>query len=145
MSSVYVVCWIFLQTFQTYFCIQATVWTQIRLLLRSSLIWVHTVCKNDFWNHKQMTKQTTIVVTGSLRVKTLQNARRWVCPQTKGQIPPVSIADGRCLIETVSGRAHRGPVCGLLVFLLQMDIESCALFYHSGFDYVFHCDVSQMR
>ena len=23
MSSVYVVCWIFLQTFQTYFCIQA--------------------------------------------------------------------------------------------------------------------------
>ena len=53
MSSVYVVCWIFLQTFQTYFCIQANsvdpdqtapkgaVW-------RSSLIWVHTVCKNDF-------------------------------------------------------------------------------------------------
>ena len=33
MLSVYVVCWIFLQTFQTYFCIQATVWTQIRLLL----------------------------------------------------------------------------------------------------------------
>ena len=23
MSSVYVICWIFLQTFQTYFCIQA--------------------------------------------------------------------------------------------------------------------------
>ena len=23
MSSVYVVCWVFLQTFQTYFCIQA--------------------------------------------------------------------------------------------------------------------------
>ena len=33
MSSVYVVCWIFLQTFQTYFCIQA-VWTLIRLLLK---------------------------------------------------------------------------------------------------------------
>ena len=33
MSSVYVVCWIFLQTFQTYFCIQQTVWTQIRLHL----------------------------------------------------------------------------------------------------------------
>ena len=34
MLSVYVVCWIFLQTFQTYFCIQQTVWTQIRLLLK---------------------------------------------------------------------------------------------------------------
>ena len=35
---------------------------------RSSLIWVHTVCKNDFQNHKQMIKQTTTVVIGSLRV-----------------------------------------------------------------------------
>ena len=35
MSSVYVVCWIFLQTFQTYFfAYQQTVWTQIRLLLK---------------------------------------------------------------------------------------------------------------
>ena len=33
MSSVYVVCWIFLQTFQTCFCIQANMWTLIRLLL----------------------------------------------------------------------------------------------------------------
>ena len=33
MSSVYVVCWIFLQTFQNYFCIQANMWTLIRLLL----------------------------------------------------------------------------------------------------------------
>ena len=32
MSSVYVVCWIFLQTFQTYFAYRQTVWTQIRLL-----------------------------------------------------------------------------------------------------------------
>ena len=29
----------------------------------------HTVCKNDFQNHKQTTKQMTIVVIGSLRVK----------------------------------------------------------------------------
>ena len=110
MSSVYVVCWIFLQTFQTYFCIQANsvdpdqtapkgaVWSGSTLFAkmtfkitsndkatasenvvclcrllnilanfsnlflhtgkqcgprsdcsqRSSLIWVHTVCKNDF-------------------------------------------------------------------------------------------------
>ena len=33
MSSVYVVCWIFLQTFQTYFTYRQTVWTQIILLL----------------------------------------------------------------------------------------------------------------
>ena len=32
-SSVYVVCWIFLQTFQTYFAYRKTVWTQVRLLL----------------------------------------------------------------------------------------------------------------
>ena len=43
-------------------------WTKIRLLLKSSLIWVHTVYRNDFQNHKQMTKQTTIVVIGALRV-----------------------------------------------------------------------------
>ena len=30
------------------FAYRQTVWTQIRLLLRSSLIWVHTVCNNDF-------------------------------------------------------------------------------------------------
>ena len=69
MSSVYVVCWIFLQTFQTYFCIQANSVDPDQTALESSLIWVHTVCKNDFKNHKQMTKQTTIVVIGSLRVK----------------------------------------------------------------------------
>ena len=34
-----------------------------------TLIWVHTVCKNDFKIHKQMTKQTTIVMIGSLWVK----------------------------------------------------------------------------
>ena len=28
-----------------------------------------SVCKNDFQNHKQMTKQLTVVVIGSLRVK----------------------------------------------------------------------------
>ena len=37
-------------------------WALIRL-------WGHTVCKNDFLNHKQMTKQMIIVVIGSLRVK----------------------------------------------------------------------------
>ena len=37
--------------------------------LRSSLIWIHTVCKNDFKNHKQTTKQTTIVVIDALRDK----------------------------------------------------------------------------
>ena len=33
MLSVYIICWIFLQTFQTCFCIQVNMWTQIRLLL----------------------------------------------------------------------------------------------------------------
>ena len=34
MSSIYVICWIFLQTFQTYFAYRQAVWTQIRLLLK---------------------------------------------------------------------------------------------------------------
>ena len=42
-------------------------------------IWVHTVCKNDFLNHKQMTNQTTIVVIGALRVKFLLRK----CTKTK--------------------------------------------------------------
>ena len=44
MSSVYVVCWIFLQIFQNYFCIQANSVDPDQ----TDLIWVHTVCKNDF-------------------------------------------------------------------------------------------------
>ena len=66
MSSVYVVCWIFLQTFQTHFYVQAN--SVDLITLRSSLIWVHTVFKK-FENHKQMIKQTTIVVIGILRIK----------------------------------------------------------------------------
>ena len=36
---------------------------------RRCLIWVLTVCKTDFKNHKQMTKQMTVVLIGNLRVK----------------------------------------------------------------------------
>ena len=46
MSSEYVVCWILLQTFQTYFCIQANSVDPDQTA--PSLIWVHTVRKNDF-------------------------------------------------------------------------------------------------
>ena len=63
MPSVYDVCWIFLQTFQTCFCIQANsvdpdptargaVWSGFPHCLQKWLL-----------NHKQMTKQTTIVET----------------------------------------------------------------------------------
>ena len=57
--SVYNICWIFLQTFQTYFCI---------FLEEQSDLGPHCLQK---WllKSKQMTKQTTIVVIGSLRVK----------------------------------------------------------------------------
>ena len=44
MSSVYVVCWIVLQTFQIFFCIQANSVDPDQ----TAPIWVHTVCKNDF-------------------------------------------------------------------------------------------------
>ena len=44
MPSVYVVCWIFLQTFQTYFCIQANSMDPDQ----TAPIWDQNVCKNDF-------------------------------------------------------------------------------------------------
>ena len=49
MLSVYVVCWILLQTLQTYFCIQANSVDQDQTAPRAA-VWsgVHTVCKNDF-------------------------------------------------------------------------------------------------
>ena len=67
MSSVYVICCIFLQTFQTYFfAYRQTVWTQVRLLLEE---------QSDLGPHclqqsiRQRTKQMTIVVFGVLMVK----------------------------------------------------------------------------
>ena len=42
MLSISIVCWIFLQTFQTYFCIQAN-------SVDPDAVWSEsTVCKNDF-------------------------------------------------------------------------------------------------
>ena len=61
------VCWTLLQTFQTNFCIQANGADPDQA--RSCLIWVLTVYKTDFKNHKQMTKQMTAVLIGNLRVK----------------------------------------------------------------------------
>ena len=70
MSSVYVVCWIFLQTFQTYFSIQANCVDPDQAAPRGA-VWSGSTLfpKMTFKNHKQMTKQTTIVVIGSLRIK----------------------------------------------------------------------------
>ena len=63
MSSVYVVCWIFLQTFQTYFCIQANSVDAYQTAPRGAVWPGFTLfVKMTFKNHKQMTKQTTIVV-----------------------------------------------------------------------------------
>ena len=62
MLSVYVVCWIFLQTFQTYFCIQA-----------NSVDSGQTAPGGAVWSGStlfaKMTKQMTNVVIGSSRVK----------------------------------------------------------------------------
>ena len=49
MLSVHVICWIFLQIFQTYFGKLAnSVDPDQTAPKRSCLILVHTVCKNDF-------------------------------------------------------------------------------------------------
>ena len=60
MLSVYVVCWIFLQNFQTYFYIQASSVDPDQTAPRGA-VWSESTL---FANHKQM----TIVVIGSLRV-----------------------------------------------------------------------------
>ena len=68
MSSVYGVCWIFLQTFQTYLCIQANSVDLIRLLLEEqSDLGPHCLQK---WLLKSQAddKAETVVVIGSLRV-----------------------------------------------------------------------------
>ena len=62
-------------------------------------------------------------------------ARRWVGPQTKSRIPPQSGLDSQRLTISFCGLAHRGHVCGFLVFWLQVAIEPFTLFHHSGFDY----------
>ena len=67
MSAVYVVCWIFLQTFQTYFCIQANSVDPDRTAPRGAVWSGSTLFAKVTLNHKQMTKQTTVVI-GSLRV-----------------------------------------------------------------------------
>ena len=69
MSSVYVVCWIFLQTFQTYFFIQSNSVGPDQTACRGA-VWSGSTlfAEMTFKNHKQMTKQTTIVVIVSLRV-----------------------------------------------------------------------------
>ena len=70
MSSVNVVCWMFLQTFQTYFCIQTTSVGPDQTAPKGA-VWSGSTlfAKMTFKNHKQMTKQTTSVVICSLRVK----------------------------------------------------------------------------
>ena len=58
--------------FKPIFAYPQTVQTLIRLLLKEqSELGPHCLQKNDFQNHKQMTKQMAIVVIGSLRVKKL--------------------------------------------------------------------------
>ena len=45
-----------------------------------------------------------------------------------------------CILNVCS-RAHRGLVCGFLVFRPQIAIEPFALFHHSVCDYMVQCDV----
>ena len=72
MLSVYVICWIFLKTFQTYICIQANSVDPDQTAPRKAVWSASTLFVKMTLNHKQMTKQMTIVVTGSLRVKKWQ-------------------------------------------------------------------------
>ena len=75
MSSAYVICWVFLQTFQTYFCIQANSvdpdqTAPLGAVWSGSTLFAKMTFKITI---KQKTKQMTIVVIGAFRVKCLEN------------------------------------------------------------------------
>ena len=76
MSSVYVACWIFLLTSQSYFfAYRQTVWTQIRLLLKQSDLGPHSLQK---WLLKSQPedKADNNFAIGALRVKNIVEKRR---------------------------------------------------------------------
>ena len=55
-------------------------------------------------------------------------------PQTQWWFHPQSVSGGRLLTVNVCGLAHRGLVCSFLVVLLQIAIDTFALFHRSVFD-----------
>ena len=72
MSSVYVVCWIFLQTFQTYFCIQANSVDPDQTAPKGAVWSGSTLFAEVTFNvTSRRQKQTTKVVIGALRVNFL--------------------------------------------------------------------------
>ena len=85
--SVYVVCWIFLQTFQTYFCIQANSVDPDQTAPRGA-VWSGSTLFAKMTLNKQMTKQMTIVVTGTLRVKPLLINENIIDGQHKNSTAP---------------------------------------------------------
>ena len=48
----------------------------------------------------------------------------------------VSISEGRRLTINVCGRVRRRPICGFLVFWLQIAVDSFALFQYRVCDYI---------
>ena len=70
MSSVYVVCWIFLQTFQTYFSMQANSVDPDQTAPRGA-VWSGSTLFAKMTFKITSRWQTTTIVNGSLRVKDL--------------------------------------------------------------------------
>ena len=59
------------------------------------------------------------------------------CSSNFEEIKNISIvSDGPCLTINVCGPVYCGPICGFLVFWLQIFIGPFALFHHSVFDYM---------
>ena len=69
MSSVYVVCWIFLQTFQTYFCIQANSVDPDQTAPRKAVWSGSTLFAKMTLKSQADDKADNICCDGSLRVK----------------------------------------------------------------------------
>ena len=74
MLSIYVVCWIFLQTFQNYFCLQANSMDPHQTAPRAAVWSGSTLFEKWLLKSQQMAKQMTVVVIGSLRLNFLKRA-----------------------------------------------------------------------
>ena len=61
------------------------------------------------------------------------------------KLPPQSVSDSCCLTINFYGRALSWSWLWFSCVLASDSIALFALFYHSVFDYMFHCDVIQLR
>ena len=136
---------------------------QISWLLRSQLIWIYTVCKGSVYSGRAgqgliqlwliNLLSSLIELRGFWKLFLYMYACMYVLNfinnkyclnqlNSVGSDLRLNKGSFLSLFQTVCayGQTHRGPFCVVLVFWLQITIESFALFHHIGFDYICFTD-----